>query len=113
MNTSRGFKRWNSSCISIADCRRSRQVHKTMTGDGASRPLLSIPVLFFGQGVVITGRLVDPKDWALICGRQSKMKCRPLTGVGGCPDTSSVRLNNRATDRQPHTTAFRLGGKEG
>src|SRR5580700_5885822 len=47
------------------------------------------------------------------CRWQSEMKCRSFPRVGRCPHTSSVRLNNRTTDRQPHAAAFWFRRKEG
>lgn len=56
---------------------------------------------------------LSPSTWLKVrFERQSEMKCRSFPRVGRCPHTSVVRLNNRTTDRQPHTAAFWFRGKE-
>ena len=57
-------------------------------------------------------QLVPSTRHKVWCERQSEMKCCSFPRAGRCPHTSSVRLNNRTTDRQPHAAAFWFRGKE-
>src|SRR5580692_7209781 len=41
------------------------------------------------------------------------MKGCASSGIGGCPQTATMRFHNGTTDSQPHPAALRLSGEEG
>src|SRR5438128_12465909 len=69
------------------------------------------PPIFYREQALMTQqmeRLCVRRDR----GRQGELKsCAPPRGTGG-PQASAMRLDDRATDGQPHTSAVILGRKE-
>jgi len=48
----------------------------------------------------------------IVCSWQSEMKGRPTYAVRARPQTASLRLDDRAANRQPHPAALWLGRKK-
>src|SRR5260370_34528650 len=48
----------------------------------------------------------------IVCSWQSEMKGRPTSAVRARPQTATLRLDDRAANRQPHPAALWLGRKK-